>query len=189
MRRVVAFASVAALLAVGCGSDGAERVSADQWAEAVCRSFGAFTARLQGTFDVLGELPERPGDSEEALTAIREVHQAFLTLEDAMTSLGRSVRAAGPPDVQDGDDVARDLVGAIGHARERVSEGVGRLETLDSDDAGVDDFVAAGEQFRAMGQAFDRLPDVDEIGGPEIDEAFDRAPGCRALERRLEGQS
>jgi hypothetical protein len=162
----------------GDGGGGGETVSADAYAAAFCNAFGAW-------IDEVGNLSSglqsglQPGLSEEeGQEVLRDFLGAILTATD---QLADDLDSAGAPDVENGEEFADALAGAIDDARAALAtaqEGVEELP-LDSPEGFQE---ASDELGNEINDAFDQAGDpLEDFDIPELEGAFEDEPACAEI--------
>jgi hypothetical protein len=114
--------------------------------------------------------------------ATREAYLAYIdaTLQDAEQAV-RQVEGSGPPPVEGGDALAREVRGHVEDLTEDLTEARVQLERADPNDVG-----AIGQAVAAVGNLMGSLGNSAQAIGelrvdPRLDAAFERAPECQQL--------
>ncbi len=172
--RILLAVGMAGGLAVGCG--GPETVAPEAWAKSVCQAIKPWGA----------EIAELQKSAQTKITAQSDATQTKTELirlfggmaQSTEVALGK-VREAGVPDVETGDEVAKQFVAALTAAKKSFATGKDAVAALPTDDtkAFYDGVVRAGAAMSRenadAGRAF------TDISAPELDKAFDEVPECR----------
>ncbi len=171
-----------AVVATSCGGGGE---AVESWVADVCSGMTSWVEELEerseGLNDELEGLEE--GDSE----GVKEVTVAFLG--DAVAATERLIERideAGVPAVEDGREVADTFLEAIGQVRDvfaEVQDGVGELSTEDPEAfrRALEDFASSIQDNTAAAvEVFSEAQEAG-LGGPELDQAFENEPACKAL--------
>ena len=182
------FAAVAvavALVAGGCGGDdGGSAGGADpeQYAADVCGAISDWQKELQTSATTMqSKLTPRstPEDVKTELVAFME--GATKSTEDM---LGK-VKEAGPPAVEDGEALQRDLENGLGDAHTAFAQARDKVKELPTDDRAAFQREAStlgttlNQQGTKIGETFNGLS--TKYDSRELNEAFDKEPSCKSL--------
>jgi hypothetical protein len=175
---------VLALLA-GCGldgGDGVDRTAADEWMHELCTAMSSWHSRIDAEAGELNEGLAADATPEEGRDAVA----AFLDEAIAVTeALLGDVRAAGVPDVDDGEQLAAEYAAAIAEARDVFADARAGVESMPVDDPEgfAVEAQAIGAQIEEGAQGVQAaFSDIDRrYDAPELDRAFEREPACAAL--------
>jgi hypothetical protein len=175
---------VLAFAAAGCGGgddDGSDSAAApDVWAASVCGALGNWVTSLQ---DGSRRLGTQMRDTKD----LKTVKARFVSfLEDAEQSseeMVEKVEEAGPPDVEQGEAIQDDLVGALEKVNQSFSNAVERANelstsSLQSFSSGVGELSQdVQKNLATTGQDFSTLS--DRFQSSELDNATDGEPACQ----------
>ena len=185
--RLFAFLAVAAMLviaAAGCGGNGgggsSDGKSADTWASEVCGALTSWVDGLQASSQSLG----RDLRNTKDLKAVKAKFVTFLQDAESRTAqMTAKIEEIGPPDVDDGEKIQRELGDAFEKARgsfARATESAKNLSTKDlqSFSTGVSELSA--DVQRELGAAGDHFNGIDEkYGDEDLNEAVADQPACK----------
>ncbi|HEX6968839.1 MAG TPA: hypothetical protein VF174_08545 [Micromonosporaceae bacterium] len=170
-RRTAAFA-VLVLLFTGCAAGPSPRA----WAAAVCTALTPWQS----------EISSLARSTEQQMTAQTTPAQAKENLvrllggaEAATETARRKVAAAGVPDVEQGEAVARGFVTALAAVRDAYGRAKRTVEGLSTGEASAfyDGVEAAMNVLSAEYDA--SALDTSNLNSPELKRAFDEVPECR----------
>jgi hypothetical protein len=171
MRRLAVVAALAALLLGGCAGGPPARV----WAASVCSALSPWRAELDSlTTKAQEQANAAPNSAQAKENLVRLFDGAQKSTEAARVK----VEAAGVPDVDHGDKIARSFVAtlaavrdAYGHAKDGIS-GLG-----DNDSKSFSDGVAA--VLTALNSEYAKSAvDLTKLDSVELKKAFDEVPEC-----------
>jgi hypothetical protein len=192
MRALAVLLSAIALAfaAAGCGGgddgngDSASAKAPDEWAASVCGALGDWVDSLEAESDEL-----RPAMSNtKDLGAVKEAFVTFL--EDAEKGFGEAadrVKAAGPPDVAQGEAIQENLVSSLEKVEQSFSTAVDRANelsttSLESFSSGVGELSEDVQNNLARtGQGFGTLS--DRFKSTDLKNATDAEPACQRFKR------
>jgi hypothetical protein len=170
-------------LAAGCGGSDPEGVPPDRWAADVCGSLEQWQETLE---ERQQELTASLADVE-SLAEGKSQLQSFVDDVLAQTDeLLADVERAGTPAVEDGAALAQDLRMAFGRLKTAFQQARSRTDQLATEDpeAFERDVTKIGErlmqELAASQETFGGIGSKYDV--PELDEAFEEEPSCRALE-------
>ncbi|HVK20872.1 MAG TPA: hypothetical protein VM677_05880 [Actinokineospora sp.] len=185
VRRLATVAVLALSLGLaGCGSDspstsggtssaapsGGDAVA---WAEKVC-------ATVAPERDALSQVPNI--DTSDPMKA-REGMVTYLdNLVKALDRMVTGIKSAGTPPVADGETAAKRVVDTLEEAKATVTTAKENLAKID-----VTDLAAVQAGFTQVGQDLQKLGQMEDPtkglrGNREINEAFEKAASCKALQ-------
>lgn len=181
---VLAVAAVLVLAAAGCGGNGggssSDAKSADTWASEVCGALKGWVDGLQASSQNLG----RDLRDTKDLKAVKSKFVAFLEDAESRTAqMTAKIEEIGPPDVDDGEAIQRELGDAFEKARasfSRATESAKKLSTADlqSFSTGVSELSA--DVQRELGAAGDHFNGIDEkYGDEDLNDAVANQPACQ----------
>jgi hypothetical protein len=185
---VAAVVAALALVASACGGDGGNGGSGsagtapDQYAATVCGALTAWQNELQEKAGAMGTAFSGASGPADVKTKLVEFMQAMSTSTNTMVS---KVRAAGPPDVEDGAALHRDLVSGLEDAQKAFDDARESAEALPTDDPAAFQQQATqlgttlSEQGTAIGSTFTGLS--TKYDSRELNEAFNSEPACQNL--------
>jgi hypothetical protein len=173
--------TVLALAAAGCGGDdggGAEGASPDQWSGDICTAVGDWASDLQTR-------ASQPPKNARTIADVRE--QLVKFIDDVISRTDQmlaDVREAGQPSVEDGDQIARDLLARLQSLRTTLVRARGTVERLPDDPskfgpAAQDLGSSIQEAGRDIGDQIDQLD--EKYDAKELSEAFDENADCKNL--------
>ncbi len=170
-RAVAAGVCVLAVLAA-CGSG----VSADEWAGRVCGALAPWRTDISQ----LNARAQQQMSTASTPVQTRESLLGLLSGAEAASEAARTaVTAAGIPDVDGGDDVARHFVASLTGTRDAYARARADLQALPTDDAtafynGVVAVMATlNHEYASTGV------DTTHLESVELREAFDGVDQCR----------
>lgn len=171
----------ASLLLAACGDDdgggGDEKVSATDYASAVCTAFGDWRTEIQEQRDEL-QAGLEPGITPEEG---KESLQGFLgNVVDATDQLVSDVDDAGTPEAENGGEVAEALQKIAGEAQSELEGAEAKVDELPTESREA--FGAAASSFgtevqTALSNVGGGLADIDS---KELEKAFDEVEECQA---------
>jgi hypothetical protein len=176
--------AVAALAASGCGGggDGAEGTPPDQYAAAVCGAITSWQNELQENVSAMSSKLSASSTPEEVKTQLVAFMETATASTDQMLA---KVKAAGPPAVEDGAALQRDLQAGLDDAKTAFEQARDRAKSLPTGDQAAFQREAQAlgttlnEQGTAIGQAFTSLS--TKYDSNELNAAFDKDPACKSL--------
>ncbi|HEV2088581.1 MAG TPA: hypothetical protein VGR21_09740 [Cryptosporangiaceae bacterium] len=172
--RVLLVLGMAGALGAACG--GPETVTPEQWARSVCQAIKPWSAEIARLQQAAQTKITAKSDAAQTKTELIRLFGGMAQSTDV--ALGK-VREAGVPDVESGEEVARQFVQALTAAKRSFATGKDAVAALPTDDPKVfyDGVVQAGAAMSRenanAGKAF------TEISAPELDKAFDEVPECQ----------
>lgn len=179
-----ALAVVVALAVVGCGGSGdggAEKTTPEQYVSKVCSSVASWQTDLRSTAkdfeDLLGSAS---ASTDLTLMRIQVIRFADGIVADTKR-MQRRIRAAGEPDVNDGDEIARALNEAMASlvtALENVSMQAEQLPPNDPSRFYNEAGVLGGAISRSASAG---LSGLSAIQAPELSEAAAKDANCRKI--------
>ena len=183
---IAAFLAAAALVAGGCGAedDGGSAGGADpeQYAANVCGAIVDWQKELQTSATTMQSklgAASTPADVKTELVAFME--GATKSTDDMLAK----VREAGPPDVEDGEALQRDLEKGLGDAQTAFAQARDEAKELPTDDRAAFQREAQAlgatlnEEGTKIGETFNGLS--TKYDSKELNEAFDKEPSCQNL--------
>jgi hypothetical protein len=153
---------------------------ADTYATNMCTAIGDWATSIQERNETMQE--ELVGE-----TSAEGVKQRVVTfLDDAIASTDQmleQIDETGAPDVENGDEVHQQLVGALESARTVLADARETVDQLDSDDA-----QAMGQGLQELGAsiqtAFEDISNpLETLENEELDQAFSENAACTELEQ------
>lgn len=170
----------AAVLLGGCGDDDPDetRVSSRSYVTDVCGAVTTWNDEVQATTQELQRAIGEPTD----LDSVKETTVSFLDeVIEATDRMMTDVEAAGVPDVQDGEQVARRVTTALGDVRDALADARDRVEGLSTADP--EGFATELQAVSADMQTSlqDTVGTLDSFEVPELEEAADDVAACDEL--------
>ena len=177
--------ATAALVAAGCGGgDGGAGGGADpeQYASDVCGAIASWQKELQTSVTTMSSkltATSTPADVKTQLVAFMEE-----ATKSTDTMLAK-VKEAGPPDVENGEALQRDLEKGLTDAQTAFAQARDDAKELPTGDRAAFQREAQAlsttlnEQGAAIGQTFNGLS--TKYDSNELNEAFDKEPTCNNL--------
>lgn len=179
---IAALALVATLAASACGGgDGSAGASPDEYAADVCNAISAWQKDLQASANRMNAAI----GSSPTPAAVKAQFVKFMDSAIAATNrmLGK-VKAAGPPAVDDGEKLQRDVENALAKAEQAFTRSRDKAKTLPTEDPSAfrREAQALGTTLSREGTAIQNTFDglADKYESKELDEAFDKQQGCKA---------
>jgi hypothetical protein len=184
MRRLTTTAAltVVAIVATACGG-GNDRVSAAEWVDRVCAAFADWGREAVPVVERLQTL-DAPSDLDALGDLLATVRDAVVALNRSTTDFAADVRAAGVPDVDDGEVFSRRFAGQLDRAAALIDDAEGALDRLDASASSLSDFEAATEALEKVSQGLDQVGTrLEALDAPGLDEAFVGSDECRNAQR------
>lgn len=173
-----------ALAASGCGGGGGgnevEGASADQWSGNICTAVADWASDLQAR---AAQPPKSTRTVAEIRVQLVEFISDVVTRTDKMLA---DVRAAGRPSVEDGDEIARDLLARLQSLRTTLVRARRTVQRLPDDPS---KFGPAAQDLGASIQKAgsdigDQIDQLDEkYDAQELATSFNDNPKCSDLAR------
>jgi len=176
---VLGAAIAAVAIAFAVRDAGSGRLQTTAWAGAVCTSLSEWRSSITALADVSGGTLTKESLREKLAAA-----------EDATAKLTADLRALGPPDLEAGDEVKRELDASVTALESTYAElRAGAQDALDAEDP-----ASFLRSLARLAPTFQRL--LDQIAGTvetlqnadvaaearaELERAFAEAEPCRAL--------
>jgi hypothetical protein len=186
LRALATFLVAAALVAAGCGGgdDGGSAGGAapEQYAADVCGAISDWQKELQTSATTMQSklgTGSTPADVKTELVTFME--GATKSTDDMLAK----VKEAGPPDVEDGEALQRDLEKGLTDAQAAFAQARDEAKTLPTDNPATFQSEAQklgttlNEEGTKIGQTFNGLS--TKYDSKELNEAFDKEPSCRSL--------
>lgn len=182
---VVSCVSVLALAAAGCGGGGGgtkySGASPETWAATVCGALTNWAQGLQANSRKLGS-----GLRNASITTVKARFVVFMknagTSADTMID---RVHRVGPPAVEDGEAIQRELETGLQSARASFGRAETRAKSLSTSNAQsfASGVTALGrdirKELRATGEAFYNLG--DKYGNEQLNNATSDEPACNTV--------
>lgn len=176
--------ALAVLIASGCGGgdDSVEGAPPDQFAADVCGAISSWQNEIQAEVSAMSaelSATSTPAEIKEQLVDFME------SATKATDQMLAKVKEAGPPAVEDGEALQRDLEAGLERAQTAFSQARDRAKSLPTGDRAAFQREASAlgttlnEQGTAIGQTFNGLS--DKYDSNELNTAFDNDPACRNL--------
>jgi hypothetical protein len=163
-------------------STGSGNDQVDAWAEAVCGAVGTWLTGINEKGAQLGTDVQGVADLEEGRGLLVTFMEDVVDLTDVM--LG-SVEDAGAPDIENGDQLAADLLAALEPVKTTFEDAVVEAQNLPTDDPEAfgaaatslgNSITASQGEFQT---AFDALQ--EQYDDPTLNAAFATVPACAQL--------
>jgi hypothetical protein len=171
MRRLGALAALAVLLLGGCAGGPPPRV----WAASVCTALSPWRAELAG---LTTKAQEQANAAPNSAQAKENLVRLFDGAQKATEAARAKVKAAGVPDVDNGDKIAHSFQAtlaavrdAYGHAKDGVSE-------LGADDPKTFSDGVASVLTTLNTEYAKSATDLTNLDSVELKKAFDEVPEC-----------
>ncbi|WP_436493321.1 hypothetical protein [Actinokineospora sp. HUAS TT18] len=185
LRRLAAFAVLALSLGLaGCGSDSpstsggtstpaASGGDAVAWADKVCSTVAPERDALTTPPNID---PTDPAKARDGMVTYLD------TIVKALDRMVGGIKSAGAPPVADGETAAKRVVDTLEEAKATVTTAKDNLAKVD-----VTDPAAFQAGFTQVGQDLQKLSDMEDPtkglrGNRELNEAFEKAESCKALQ-------
>ena len=175
MKRTLPLAVVLALTACG-GSSGA---SATEWTSAVCK---ALTPLVSQSDQLQSSLSGKAAQVAKDPAGVKaEFDKALGTLAATLQDGIDAAKKAGPPDVDNGEQIQKDTLSGLQGAVDTLKAGQAKLKSVEATPEAVGKaFVDIGTEvsngFEKFGATFDNLDK-----NKELSKAGDDNPDCKAL--------
>jgi predicted lipid-binding transport protein (Tim44 family) len=172
--KACALVGVGALLLGACGGGG-NTVSAQQYVRTACTSLSAWITGIQQRSQDLQA--KNPSSAEEGKKLFTDFFDGIIAdtgkLEDQL-------KAAGTPDVENGDKIASAVVAALDKVRSLLEQSRSRVESLPTDNP--QDFAkAVQEAGQSVQNAFQQANIGNDLQSPELSSAAAKEPACQSL--------
>lgn len=169
-------APLAVLLFVAVLALTACAVEPKEWSAAVC---GAMTPWRKQITDLNGKAQKQMASAKSAAQTKTNLVALLKGGEDASEKARKAVENAGEPDVEHGEQIAKqftDSLAAVRDAYGHAGQAIGALKTTNDDDFydGVVDVITRMNQEYAAG-----VLDVTKLESAELRRAFDENPACQ----------
>lgn len=175
--------TAAALVASGCGGgDEAAGAPPDQYAADVCGAISSWQKELQANVSTMSSKLSASSTPEEVKTQLVAFMETATKSTDEMLA---KVKGAGPPAVEDGAALQRDLEAGLADAQTAFAQARDKAKSLPTDDQAAFQREASAlgttlnEQGTAIGQTFNGLS--TKYDSKELNQAFDKDPACKSL--------
>jgi hypothetical protein len=180
---LAALVAVAALVAAGCGGgDSASGADPEQYASDVCGAISSWQKELQTSVNTMTSklsASSTPADVKAQLVAFME------GATESTDKMLDKVKDAGPPAVEDGEALQRDLEAGLTNAQKAFSQARDKAKSLPTGDQAAFQRGASAlgttlnAQGTAIGQTFNGLS--TKYDSDELNQAFDKEPTCKSL--------
>jgi hypothetical protein len=181
---VVSCISVLALAAAGCGGGGSTKYSGaspETWAETVCGALTNWAQGLQANSRKLGS-----GLRNASITTVKARFVVFMkTAGTSADTMIDRVHRVGPPAVEDGEAIQRELETGLRSARASFDRAEQRAKKLPTSNAQsfASGVTALGrdirKELRATGEAFYNLG--DKYDNEQLNNATSDEPACNTV--------
>jgi hypothetical protein len=143
-------------------------VSAEDYVASVCTDIGDWATEL----DTVGAELEDAASKDDFIATLGE-------LKTLTTALVADVTAAGPPDIDGGEDIASTLEASIAGYVDAVDEATTLAESLPEDQNEAQEGIE--QIFSDLGAAGSEIADTLSNVPPGLQDAVDAEPACTAL--------
>jgi hypothetical protein len=159
-----------------------DAVSVESWAGGVCGSVETWLRGINQKGTQLGQDVQGVSDLSKGRDLLVQFMEDAVALTDTMI---QDVEDTGAPDIENGDQLATDLVAALQPVKDTFSAAVDKAKALPTDDP--DAFSAAATQLgqeitdsqTEFSASFDQLQ--AKYDDPALNSAFDTVPECAQL--------
>ena len=181
---VVTLVASAALAATGCGGgeEGAAGAPPDEYAADVCGAIASWQKELQSSATTMSSKLSASSTPADVKTELVSFMEDATKSTDAMLA---KVKDAGPPAVEDGEALQRDLESGLTDAQTAFAQARDKAKDLPTGDRAAFQREASAlgttlnEQGTAIGETFNGLS--TKYDSKELNEAFDKEPACNSL--------
>lgn len=173
-RLVVALALLA--LTMACGQDGSGKVPAQQWAKDVCMSVRPWASKIQ---TAVSSTQATLAKSSEPKVVKPQLTQLFSgAARDTDTAVAQ-IDAAGVPDVENGERIAKDFRAALVSARNAFASAQTSVQALDTSDKARFD-AAVSQVGTKLKQDYAKAgANIKKATSAELTKAFESEPACQ----------
>ena len=183
---IVGIVAAAALLAAGCGGgDGGGSASGadpEQYAADICGAISDWRKELQTSQTTMSsKLGASPTPEEVKTQLVAFMEGATKSTEDMVDK----VKEAGPPDIEKGEALQRDLEQGLTAAQTAFASARDEVKKLPTDNPSAFQSQAQKlgttltEEGTKIGETFNGLS--TKYDSDELNEAFDKEPSCQGL--------
>jgi predicted lipid-binding transport protein (Tim44 family) len=160
----------------GVAFGGGSKVGAQQWIKSACTSIGTWVRDIQKR--VSGVTSQTPNSAEEGKKAITDFFEAVIADTGRLVD---ELRAAGTPDVDNGDQIETAILTALGNAKSALEQARTRVEGLPTNNPQA--FLKAIQTMsQAVQGAFQKAgQQFSNLRSPELEAAAAKEPACKAI--------
>jgi hypothetical protein len=161
------------VLCAGCGSSSSSKIGTTAYVKAVCSAISPLER------DVVTRTQALNAPAANAVQA-KKTLQGFLTAvgQDSDRAVSR-IRAAGTPDIANGQAVAGAIVRAFTQLRDAMHTAAAKANSLPTDSPG--DYKAAAQALNSSVRASLNNIDASGLSDPAIEQAAAKEPVCKSL--------
>jgi hypothetical protein len=171
-----ALIAVVVLAVAGCGGD-SEPSASEDYANKVCSSFSTWLTDVQSTAQTV---------TDAGLgTTKDDIQSAVNDVGDATDQLDSDLKAAGPPDSEDGQKAASEVESLMSELRDQLAT----IQSALDSNAGILSIAstvstAVSTSLQDLETTYDNLKDLDPAG--ELRDAFQDADDCNSLQDQVD---
>jgi type IV pilus biogenesis protein CpaD/CtpE len=172
----------AAVTAAGCGGgdSSASGTAPDDYAASVCGAVQDWQNDLQASISSMGSDLSTSSSAADVKTKLVEFMDSATTATHKMLT---KVKAAGPPAIDNGEELQSDLESGLAKAEKAFAQARDKAKSLPANDRAAFQRQAAAlattlnQQGTAIGTTFKGLE--GKYNSKELNEAFDKQPACK----------
>jgi hypothetical protein len=153
-------------VAAGCGGGGQSKLKADEFADKTCPDLATWAQTLTDVFSELQGLSNVTDDE----TVKQKLSSALGDLDRATAKLASSIDDRGAPDVENGDQIKKQMVDALNSFRDsarKLRTQVDNFDVANADAADSESFSSALESFGSAadedGASLDAFSDNSDL--------------------------
>ena len=178
-RRWAASATLVLLLSAcggGGGGLGGGKVGAQRWIKSACTSIGSWVSDIQKRVTAVSS--QHPSTPQEGKKTITDFFDAVISDTGKLID---DLKAAGTPDVPNGDQIETAIVTALEKAKSLLEQARSRVPSLPTDNPQA--FLNAIEDMsRAVQRAFQQAgKQFSNLRSPELEQAASQEPACKTI--------
>ncbi|KRV47582.1 hypothetical protein AQ490_06725 [Wenjunlia vitaminophila] len=181
----LAGAALAALALAGCGGGDDNSKEMEAWAKDVCGSMKTLLDRAEQAEKDTGVVKEgeKPADLKKRLS------QDMDTAATSYRELADDVNGAGPPPVDDGEQLHRDAVEQLRNSAKAYEDLKQQVDELDTKNQGnfAEGLTDVSKEQQALGKMDSEA--LRKLGTGETGRAMAEQPGCKASSSAPEASS
>ena len=172
-RAAIGLLTVLAVCA-GCGSSKSSKVSTAAYVKTVCSAISPLE------HDVVTRTQALSGATASNAVDAKKTLQGFLAAvgKDADQAVTR-IRAAGTPDITNGQSVAADIVKAFTQLRDAMHAAAGKASSLPTDSPSA--YKTAAQALNTSVRGSLNNIDANGLSNPQIEAAAAKEPVCKSL--------
>jgi predicted lipid-binding transport protein (Tim44 family) len=174
--RVAAVLIAVSVLLGACGGGGGGTVSAPQFVKVACTDLGNWIKAIQKrSQNVQQAAPQTPDEGKKVISAFFD---GVIADTDKLID---QLKAAGTPDVKNGDKISSTVISALEHARDALASSKAKVENLPTDNPQA--FAKAAQQMgQSVQSAFQKAGQLgSSLTSPELEAAAKKEPACQSL--------